>query len=132
MTLFQVALKVAYDSFFVNLSRKFPGAKICIWCNRDKDVIEIIVRNPEDYPLLMKEVREHPLIGVLEESSDDHKIYLNIAECHCMNQNTIVRHIGELDIINVFPNIIQNGWVYHRLIVFKHKDLEELLRRFDN
>ena len=31
-----------------------------------------------------------------------------------------------------FPNVIENGWVYHRLIVFKHKDLEELLRRFDN
>ncbi len=132
MTLFHVALKVAYDSFFINLSRRFPSAKIFIWCNRDKDVIEIIARNPEDYPLLMKEVRENPLVGVLEESSDNSRIYLNVSECHCMNQNTIVRHIGELDIINVFPNIIQNGWVYHRLIIFKHEDFEELLRRFDN
>jgi predicted DNA binding protein len=27
--------------------------------------------------------------------------------------------------------MIENGWTYHRLIAFKHKDLEELLRRFD-
>jgi len=49
-----------------------------------------------------------------------------------MNQDTIIRHIGELDILNIFPNMIENGWVYHRLIVFNHKDLEDLLRRLEN
>jgi len=132
MTLFQVALKVSNSSFFVDLSRRFPSAKIFIWCNREKDVLEIFVKNPEDYALVMKEIRERPILGVLEESSDDRKFYLNVNECHCMNQDTIVRHIGELDILNVFPNIIENGWAYHRLIVFRHKDLEELLRRLEN
>jgi hypothetical protein len=49
-----------------------------------------------------------------------------------MKQDTIVRHIGELDILNIFPNMVENGWAYHRLIVFRHDDLAELLRRFEN
>jgi predicted DNA binding protein len=49
-----------------------------------------------------------------------------------MGQNTIVKHIGELDILNIFPNMVENGWAYHRLIVFRHKDLEDLLKRFEN
>jgi len=106
--------------------------KIFIWCNREKDVVEIIVKNPEDYPLVMREVTAHPVLGVLEESSDNHRLYLSVSECHCMNQDTIVRHIGELDILNVFPNMIEDGWVYYRLVVFRHKDLEELLRRLEN
>jgi predicted DNA binding protein len=132
MTLFQVTLKVAFDSFLINLSRRFPSAKIFIWCNREHDVLEVIVKNSEDYPLVMEQIRAYPIMGVLEEVSDDNRIYINVHECHCMNQDTIVRHIGELDILNIFPNMIEKGWVYHRLIVFKHEDFEELLRRFDN
>jgi predicted DNA binding protein len=48
-----------------------------------------------------------------------------------MKHNTIVRHIGKLNILNVFPNMIENGWAYHRLIVFKHEALEELLKRLE-
>ncbi len=133
MTLFEVALKVVWPkSFWIDLTRRFPSASVFIWCNRENDVIEVIVRNPEDYPLVVKEIRAHPIMDVIEEISDDQRLYLNVHECDCMKQNTIVRHIGELDILNIFPNMIENGWAYHRLIVFRHKDLEELLTRFEN
>ncbi|MFB0501986.1 MAG: helix-turn-helix domain-containing protein [Candidatus Bathyarchaeia archaeon] len=131
MTLFEVVLKVSYNAFFTDLTRRFPSASIYIWCNRENDIIEVIVRNPEEFPLVMEEIRKFPFMGVLEEISDDRRLYLNVHECHCMRQDTIVRHIGELDILNIFPNMIENGWAYHRLIVFRHKDLEELLRRIE-
>ena len=133
MTLFEVALKVAQPkSFFADITRRFPSMSAFIWCNKENDVVEVIVRNPDDYTLVVEEIRAHPWIGVIEEISDNRRLYLNLHECHCMKQDTIVRHIGELDILNIFPNIVENGWVYHRLIVLRHKDLEELLRRFDN
>ena len=133
MTLFEVALKVTIpNGFLFDITRRFPSMSVFIWCNRENDVVEVVVRNPEDYPLVIDEVRARPWMGVIEEVSDNRRLYLNVHECHCMKQDTIVRHIGELDILNVFPNVVENGWSYHRLIVFRHKDLEELLRRFDN
>lgn len=131
MALFEVVLKVTYDAFFIDLSRRFPFAKIFIWCNRENDVIEVIVKNPEEYPLVMEEIRACNVFGVVEESSDNRSFYLIVRNCHCMMENTIVRHIGTLDILNIFPNVIENGWVHHRLIVFRHEDLEELLRRLE-
>jgi predicted DNA binding protein len=133
MTLFEVALKVALpNSFYADITRRFPSMSIFIWCNRENDVVEVIVRNPENYPLVMDEFRKNPWMGVIEEISDNRRLYLSVHECHCMKQDTVVRHIGELDILNIFPNVVENGWAYHRLMVFRHKDLEELLRRFDN
>jgi predicted DNA binding protein len=139
MTLFDVALKVSFlnthnrsQFFFTDLTRRFPSTSVFIWCNRENDVFEIVVRNPEEYPLVLEEFRACPISGVVEEISDDRRLYLNIHECHCMDQDTIVRHIGKLDILNIFPNMIENGWVYHRLIVFKHEALEELLKRLEN
>jgi predicted DNA binding protein len=134
MALFDVALKVTRtrgQSFFIDLTRKFPSTSVFIWCNRENDVLEIVVRNPEVYHFVMEEIREYPIMDVIEEISDDRRLYLSVHECHCMNQDTIVRHIGKLNILNIFPNMIENGWAYYRLIVFRHKDLEELLTRFE-
>jgi len=132
MTLYEVALKVTFDAFLVNLSRRFPSATISIWCNRQNDVMEVVVRNHEEYALIVEELRARPILGILEESSINNRIYLTIRECHCMKEDTIVRHIGELDLLNIFPNIIENGWVYHRLIAFRHEHFEEFLRRLEN
>jgi predicted DNA binding protein len=132
MTLSEVALKVVWpESFWVDLTRRFPSTSIFIWCNKENDVVEVVVRNPEDYQLVVKEIRALSIADVIEEISDDQRLYLSVHECHCMEQNTIIRHIGELDILNIFPNMVENGWVYHRLIVFRHGDFEELLKRFD-
>jgi len=138
MALFDVALKVTYleprsrsQSFFVELTRRFPSASVFIWCNRENDVIEVVVRNPEEYPLVVKEIRAAPIRDVIEEIADEQRLYLNVHKCHCMKEDTIVRHIGKLNILNIFPNMVENGWVYFRLIVFKHRDLEELLERFE-
>ena len=131
MTLYEVALKATHKGFWTDLTRRFPSASVFIWCNRENDVVEVVVRNPEDYPLVMEEIRAFPAMNVIEEMTDEHRLYLSVSKCECMQQDTIVRHIGELDILNIFPNMIENGWTYHRLIVFKHEDLEELLERFD-
>ncbi len=137
LALFDVALKVTFPKsssdqhFFTDLTRRFPSASVFIWCNRENDVMEIVVRNPEEYPLVVEEVRATHNRDVMEEIVDEQRLYLNVSECHCMKQDTIVRHIGKLNILNIFPNMIENGWVYHRLIVFRHKDLEELLKRFE-
>ena len=116
MTLFDVALKVTFpgqsspDSFFTDLTRRFPSASIFVWCNRENDVVEIVVRNPEEYPVVMEEIRAVHFKHVIEEISDERRLYLSVHGCRCMEQNTIVRHIGDLNILNIFPNMIENGW----------------------
>jgi predicted DNA binding protein len=139
MVLFDVALKATFpeagrgEHTFTDLTRRFPSASVFIWCNRENDVIEIVVRNPEEYPLVMEAIHDlrSRIPDIIEEIIDDQRLYLNLHKCHCMKHDTIVRHIGKLNILNIFPNMIENGWAYHRLIVFRHKDLEELLTRFE-
>jgi len=125
MALYDVALKVTSldghiraESSFSDLTRRFPSTSVFIWCNRENDVIEVVVRDPEEYPLVVAEIRSWNTQGIVEEIVDDRRLYLNVHECHCMGQDTIVRHIGKLDILNIFPNMIENGWTYYRLIVF--------------
>ncbi len=131
MALFEVVLKATFNDEFFDLTRRFTSSKIFTWCNREHDVIEMIVENPNDYPLVMDEVRKTEIGGIVEESSDNSRFCLMVHECHCMLEDTLVRHIGKLNLLNVFPNVIENGWAYNRLIAFRHEDFEELLRRLE-
>ena len=78
MALFDVALKITNlkprsrsQSFFIDLTRRFPSASVFIWCNRENDVIEIVVRNPEEYPLVVEEIHTRAIEDVIEEITDD-------------------------------------------------------------
>jgi len=131
MTLFEVVLKATRDVPFLNMTRRFPTLKMFIWCNREHDIIEVIAENAEDYPLVMEEMRKREIPGIIEESSDNHRFYFIVHKCYCTLQDTIIRHIGTLDLLHVFPTILEKGWEYHRIIAFRHEDLEELLHRLE-
>lgn len=131
MTPFEVVLQSTFNDRIFDLTRRFPSSKIFTWCSREHDVVEVIVDNPDDYPLVMDEVRKTEIRGIVEESSDNCRFCLIVHKCHCMSEDTIVRHIGKLNLLNVFPTIIENGWEYYRLIAFRHEDFKELLRRLE-
>jgi len=48
-----------------------------------------------------------------------------------MKGDTMARHIGTLDLLHIFPVILEKGWQYHRIIAFRHEDFEELLHRLE-
>jgi len=129
MTLFEVILQLTYDDPFISISRRFPSSKIFSWCNREHDVVEIIVENPEEYSLMMEQIPE--IDGIVEQSSDRDKVHLIIHTCSCMMEDSMVRHIGTLDLLHVYPVICEKGWEYHRIIAFRHEDFEELLQRLE-
>ena len=132
MTLFEAVLKATRDSYLLNMTRKFPSLKLFIWCNKEHDVIEAIVSDPEDYPLVIEDMRRADFAGNVEESTDNYSFYMIIHDCHCMLEDTMIRHIGKLNLLHVWPTAVRKGWEYHRIIAFRHEDLEELLGRLDN
>lgn len=126
MTLSEIVLKVAYDSPFIDLTRRFPSAKIFSWCNGQNDICEVVVENPDEYSLVMEQIPE--VHGFIEESSDQSKIYLVVHKCSCTKQNSVRELIGNLNLLHVSPEVLEKGWGFNRIIAFRHEDLEELLQ----
>jgi predicted DNA binding protein len=132
MALFEILLKLTHDSPFLEISRSFPSVKMFFWCNGEHDIIEMVVGNLEDYPLVMERIRKTGACAkVVEESTDLTKIYLIIQKCACTRQNSVDVHIGTLNLLHVFPVVMEKGWEFHRIIAFQHEDLEELLQRIE-
>jgi len=131
MALYEVVLQATSNDDFSDLTRRFPSSRIFTWCNREHDVMEVIVENPDEYPLVVNEVHRTEIRGIVVESSDNARFCLIVHKCNCMRKDTMVKHIGKLNLLNIFPSITENGWTYNRLIAFRHEDFEELLRRLE-
>jgi predicted DNA binding protein len=129
MTLFEVVLKLTHDSPFIDLTRRFPSVKIFSWCNNQNDIIEIVVENPDEYSLVMEQIPE--IEWIIEESSDRTRIHLIVHKCSCTAQNSVDVLIGDLNLLHVFPEVMEKGWEFHRIIAFRHEDLEDLLQRME-
>jgi len=128
--LFEVVFKITHDCPFGNISRKFPSLKMFVWCNREHEVIEVVVEKPEEYNAVMKEISK--MDGLIEEISDGYKIHLITKECFCNLENSIGKNIDTFNLLHVLPVAYAQGWEYYRIIAFKHEDVNGLLQRLDD
>ncbi|HUW47475.1 MAG TPA: helix-turn-helix domain-containing protein [Patescibacteria group bacterium] len=129
MTLFEVAFKVSHDCPFCNISKKYPRLKMFNWCNREHDVIEIVVDRPDEYSPVIDEMSR--IQGIIDKSSDLHNAHFFIKKCFCKAEDSVTRILDEFDLLQISPIVYRHGWEYYRVIAFKHKDLKGLMQRFE-
>jgi predicted DNA binding protein len=129
MALYEFVFKVIHDCPFGNISRKFPSLKMFQWCNREHEVLELIIETHEDYAILMEEISK--LSGIIDVLSDRNKVHLVTKSCFCSNENSVTKNIDACNLLHVAPVVYEKGWEYFRVIAFRHEDLEELLQRLE-
>jgi len=129
MPMSEVIFRVTHDCPFGNISRKFPSLKMFVWCNREYEVIEVIVEKPEEYLAVMDELSK--IGGIVDESSDRDRVHIVTKRCFCTSENSVGKNIDALDLLHVSPVVYERGWEYFRVIAFRHEDLKKLLQRLE-
>lgn len=112
------------------MTRRFSSMKMLFWCNREHDVIEVIIRDPQERALLSKEVPEPE--GTVDVVEGQPCFHIITKHCTCMEaEKSVLRLIEDLNILYISPGMAEKGWEYHRIVIFSHEDFEELMRRFE-
>jgi predicted DNA binding protein len=101
-----------------------------VWCNREHEVIEVIIENSEEYAAVMEDVSK--LGGIIEQSSDRHQVHLITKKCSCTTENSVGKNIDEFNLLHVSPVVYENGWEYYRVIAFQHKELRAFMKRLED
>ncbi len=130
--MFEVVFRVKIDSFYSDVTQRYPSAKMYTWCNNNNDIIEIFVEKRNEYENVVEEMRRHEMDGLLEESSDTQKIHIMVTNCDCNIAQSIWSHIGDLHILKIQPTVVEKGWEYHRTVVFRHEDYVEFTRALED
>lgn len=129
MTLTEVVLRVAHDCPFGNICRKFPSVKMYSWWNKEHEILEIVINKHKEYSAVLEELSK---IGTVFDMSPNHmKIYLISKNILSTSENSISKNIDSLNLLHVPPTMGEKGWEYHRIIAFRHEDINELMKRLE-
>jgi len=74
MTLIEAQFKIRHDCPFVDITRRYPDTKMFVWCNREKEVVEVIAGSDSMFEQLKDEC--YRLGTIVESVSDSKKIIL--------------------------------------------------------
>lgn len=128
--MFEVSFRINYDTYYCNLSEKYPSLKLFLWSDKENDVIEIASENPDDFKQIISDIKNRYPDEVIEESIENQKACLIIRNCCCSTENSYINYISSLSILNLYPVVLETGWWYHRAIFLRHEDFDQLIERF--
>ena len=137
--MFEVFLRVQHECPHNDLTRKFPNARISMWCNHSADILEIEADGFATFEGLQREFTTISKTGygkIISKSFHQGKFQLIAKTCMCAQgykgkgQGTdpiIARH----NFMEIPPTVLTGGWEYYRLIGFDDSNVKGLLRDLD-
>ena len=128
MTAFEVLFRVKHEGALLELSERHPSMRVYTWCNRVNEVLEVEVGDPSEYGEVLKEVGK---IATIVGESEGGGIHLIESTCFCTPENSVGMNVEDLPVLVVSPEVMRGGWEYYRLVLFRHEDFAEVVRRLE-
>lgn len=118
------------------LSKKFPGARISLWCNDHTDILEIESDGLDSFQEIQKELAfysTHYKSRIIGKTLCQDKFQLVARTCICGADDGV--SVGSVARANNFlqmpPPVFFGGWEYHRLVGFDDNDVRGLMKGLD-
>ena len=92
------------------------------------EVLEVEVGDPSEYGEVLKEVGK---IATIVGESEGSGIHLIESTCFCTPENSVGMNVEDLPVLVVSPEVMRGGWEYYRLVLFRHEDFAEVVRRLE-
>lgn len=92
------------------------------------EVLEVEVGDPSEYGEVLKEVGK---IATIVGESEGGGIHLIESTCFCTPENSVGMNVEDLPVLVVSPEVMRGGWEYYRLVLFRHEDFAEVVRRLE-
>lgn len=128
VTTYEVLFRVKHKGTLLALSEKHPSLKIYTWCNKVNEVMEVEVGDPSEYDEVKWELAK--VTKILGESGSG-EIRVIESNCYCTPYNSVEMNVEDMPILVVAPEVITGGWDYYRIILFRHEDFAEVIRRLE-
>jgi len=128
VTTHEVLFRVKHKGTLLTLSEKHPSLKIYTWCNKINEFMEVEVGDASEYEEVKWELAK--VTKILGESGSG-EIRIIESNCYCTPYNSVEMNVEDLPILVVAPEIITGGWDYYRIILFRHEDFAEVIRRLE-
>lgn len=124
MEAWQISFKIRYEYPFIQISGKYPGAKISMWCVWDREMVHV----PSGSEELMQEVenyaKSHDRVVESHKPSRDGTVLTLRCTCDILNSMWNITERNHCQLVH--PVSYLDGWGYFRVISFDESDTKKL------
>ncbi len=135
--MFELFLRIQHECRYNDLTRKFPDARISMWCNSGADILEIESNDLDAFEGIQKElasISKQYETKILSKTITQGRIQLVTKTCSCeeMVKTPTDEIFEKYDFMEVPPSVMTGGWEHYRLVGFENSDLKGLLKHLDS
>ena len=124
METWEYSFKVKYDYPFIELSEKYPGARISMWCVWNREMLHVPIKHNE----LMSELENYArrIDRVIEGYKETNDGIVLTMKCTCDLLESIWNVTERNSCSLVHPATFLNGWGYFKVVTFNEIDAKNL------
>jgi len=129
MSLWEVTFRTQYEYPFIRLSGRFPGLPISMWCNWNRELLQVPTTDPSVLKELEREVRKAGRTVDQWVEAGETRIFM-LQKCTCGNLDSPWNVWEKHDFMDAPPAVYKDGWGYFRLVTFADGGTQGLFRDF--
>lgn len=114
MKFFDTSIRVRHACPFCDLSAAFPEARMAIWCNRENEVLQIIVPDHSQLDEVLGAASE--ILGIREIVRSGKCALTMTRDCTCNRYRSVAAMADESGCWLFSPTIYYRGWETHRVL----------------
>lgn len=135
MARYELGFKLQRESPYDELSKRHPSMTMAMWCNYEKDVLEITYGDQKNFDKLQKDLqRLTKVLGarLIRKAFTKSNVQLVTQHCGCANIRYRVSPVIEKhNCLEIQPMIYNKGWEWRRVIAFSQRDIKALFKELD-
>lgn len=119
MNLWEIAFRTQYDYPFIEMSGRFPGTSMSLWCIWNRELLQIPTQDNAVLDGIEKELRKGG--WVIEKWGDAHGGRTFFLKDTCDRWNSIWNIVEPHECLLAPPAVFADGWCYTRVLSFEEK-----------
>ena len=124
METWEISLRVKYDYPFIEISSRYPGARISMWCVWNREMLHV----PMGHENLMEELEEYAknlnLTFEKHQRSSDGIVLTMKDSCEVLDSIWNIAERNNCSLVH--PAVYLDGWGYFKIISFSENDTKKL------
>ena len=131
MVLQEISFRLQHDSPYNNFSRKYPEVPMSVWCNHDKDILEVRCEDRAVFQKCREDIINLCIVigtPVIRYALESESTFVLVKHCSCYYQGSILQALSDHNLLYVPPVSHREGWEHYRIIGFGAKDSQRFFR----